>query len=243
MCCTVIPYRRAVTGHSPSSSPGFRHMRRQRSAARDSRACHGHTGAPHMGRLTHHNTPGPVGRPRRDSVGHTFIASVGAGGVGQGTRGMLIPTQQRDPQWAGTTVHTRVPTPRHPHMLARGEQHGQSRAPQPLVIPAAFVPNVRAHTARTAHTAHPHSPPAARMMHTSRGKVVCDPHRAPRNAGRGCRSARASTRRRSVMEAVSPTRPPSSRRRRGSSRCSSGPTRAPRGLAAAARAAGAEGGR
>eukprot|EP00966_Prymnesium_polylepis_P063553 1474256-Prymnesium_polylepis.1 len=23
-----------------------------------------------MGRLTHHNTPGPVGRPRRDSLGH-----------------------------------------------------------------------------------------------------------------------------------------------------------------------------
>eukprot|EP00966_Prymnesium_polylepis_P058131 1346257-Prymnesium_polylepis.1 len=82
----------------------------------------------------------------------------------QGTRGMLIPTQQRDPQWAGTTVHTRVPTPSHPHMLARGEQHGQSRAPQPLV-------GLRAHTARTAHTAHPHSPPPARMMHTSRGKV------------------------------------------------------------------------
>ena len=42
------------------------------------------TGAPHMGRLTHHNAPGPVGRPRRDSVGHAFIASVGAGGMGQG---------------------------------------------------------------------------------------------------------------------------------------------------------------
>eukprot|EP00966_Prymnesium_polylepis_P033913 788500-Prymnesium_polylepis.1 len=45
------------------------------------------------------------------------------------------------------------------------------------------------------------------------------------------------------MEAVSPTRPPSSRRRRGSSRCSSGPTITPRRLAAPARAAGAEGGR
>ena len=92
-----------------------------------------------MGRLTHHNTPGPVGRPRRDSVGHAFIASVGAGGMGQGTRGMLIPTQHRDPQRAGTTVQSRLPNPRHRHMLARGEQHGQSRTPQPLVIPAAFA--------------------------------------------------------------------------------------------------------
>ena len=105
-----------------------------------------------MGRLTHHNTPGPVGRPRRDSVGHTFIASVGAGGMGQGTRGMLIPTQQRDPQWAGTTVHTRLPTPRHPHMLARGEQHGQSRAPQPLVIPAAFARTPLALLTQPIHT-------------------------------------------------------------------------------------------
>eukprot|EP00966_Prymnesium_polylepis_P014374 331876-Prymnesium_polylepis.1 len=58
MHCNTI-HRRAATGHSPRSSPGFRQMRRQRSAARDSRAYHGHTGAPHMGRLTHHNTPGP----------------------------------------------------------------------------------------------------------------------------------------------------------------------------------------
>ena len=52
---------------------------------------------------------------------------------------MLIPTQQRDPQRAGTTVHSRFPKPRHPHMLARGEQHDQSLAPQPLVAPAAFA--------------------------------------------------------------------------------------------------------
>eukprot|EP00966_Prymnesium_polylepis_P081927 1897615-Prymnesium_polylepis.1 len=61
-----------------------RQQRIVRVTARDSRAtaCHGHTGsrghggAPPMGRLTHHNTPGPVGRPHRNSVGHAIIASV-----------------------------------------------------------------------------------------------------------------------------------------------------------------------
>eukprot|EP00966_Prymnesium_polylepis_P070430 1636781-Prymnesium_polylepis.1 len=109
-------------------------MRRQRSAARDSRACHGYTGAPHMGRLTHHNTPGPVGatatprqRGRHAFKMHRLCRS--SGGKGQGTRGMIIPTQQRDPQRAGTTVQSRLPKPRHPHMLARGEQHWPE--PQP----------------------------------------------------------------------------------------------------------------
>eukprot|EP00966_Prymnesium_polylepis_P136207 3147390-Prymnesium_polylepis.1 len=52
---------------------------------------------------------------------------------------MLIPTQQRDPQWAGTTVHTRLTHPQAPAHASSGEQHGQSRALQPLVIPAAFA--------------------------------------------------------------------------------------------------------
>eukprot|EP00966_Prymnesium_polylepis_P023135 532348-Prymnesium_polylepis.1 len=36
-----------------------------------------------MGRLTQHNTPGPVGRPRCNSVGHEVIASVEAGKMGR----------------------------------------------------------------------------------------------------------------------------------------------------------------
>eukprot|EP00966_Prymnesium_polylepis_P239473 5538196-Prymnesium_polylepis.1 len=56
-------YRRAVTGHSPSSSPGFRHTRRQRSAAWDSRGpAHGHGDTTHGSSYPprHHNAPGPV---------------------------------------------------------------------------------------------------------------------------------------------------------------------------------------
>ena len=53
-------------------------------AARDSRACHGHTGVPHMGRLTHHNTPGPVRAATSQRHGSCIIASVVADGTGGG---------------------------------------------------------------------------------------------------------------------------------------------------------------
>eukprot|EP00966_Prymnesium_polylepis_P263434 6084882-Prymnesium_polylepis.1 len=55
-----------------------------------------------MGRLTHHNTPGPVGRPRCDSVGHAIIASVEAGGE-----------QGRDRTYAHPNVVTRPAADRH----------------------------------------------------------------------------------------------------------------------------------
>jgi hypothetical protein len=94
--CTVLPYRRAVEPDIPPDRARVSDTCDDSdSAARDSRACHGHTGAPHMGRLTHHNTPGPVGRPRRNSVGHAVIASVEAGGNRNGARSrhMLVPTR------------------------------------------------------------------------------------------------------------------------------------------------------
>eukprot|EP00966_Prymnesium_polylepis_P075914 1760483-Prymnesium_polylepis.1 len=52
--------RCAVNRHPPSSRPGSRHMRRQRSAGRDSRHCHGHGGDTTWGRLT------PPQHPRTD---------------------------------------------------------------------------------------------------------------------------------------------------------------------------------
>eukprot|EP00966_Prymnesium_polylepis_P270009 6237703-Prymnesium_polylepis.1 len=73
------------------------------SAGRDSRHCHGHGGDPHGGVLPHHNTPGPVRAATPQQRGSCIIASVQADGTGRGSRHMLIPTQQRDPQRAGTT--------------------------------------------------------------------------------------------------------------------------------------------
>jgi hypothetical protein len=92
-------------------------MRERRSAAKDSRACplprtHGGTTHGSSYRYPPQHRPGPVGRPRRDSVGHAIIASVGAGGMGQGheTRSSRR-SNASDPQRAGTTVHFRFPNP------------------------------------------------------------------------------------------------------------------------------------
>eukprot|EP00966_Prymnesium_polylepis_P224246 5187541-Prymnesium_polylepis.1 len=61
-------------------------MRRQRSAGRDSRHCHGHGGETHGVVLPHHNTPGPVRTAtpqQRGSCSHASSPlSVRAGGTG-----------------------------------------------------------------------------------------------------------------------------------------------------------------
>ena len=59
-------------------------MRRQRSAGRDRRHCHGHGGDTHGVVLPHHNTPGPVRAATPQQRGSCIIASVRAGGTGRG---------------------------------------------------------------------------------------------------------------------------------------------------------------
>eukprot|EP00966_Prymnesium_polylepis_P220929 5110098-Prymnesium_polylepis.1 len=69
--------------------------------------------------------------------------------------------------------HSAHSTP-HPQAPAHASS-GRAAWPEQRASAAGDPGSLRTHTARTAHTAHPHSPPAARMMHMSRGKVVCGP--------------------------------------------------------------------
>jgi hypothetical protein len=73
--------RCAVNRHPPSSRPGSRHMRRQRSAGRDHRHCHGHTRETHPG-SSYPTTTSP-GRRQRGSCASPLSSQAGQGG---GTR-------------------------------------------------------------------------------------------------------------------------------------------------------------
>eukprot|EP00966_Prymnesium_polylepis_P108859 2519636-Prymnesium_polylepis.2 len=71
-----------------------------------------------MGRLTHHNTPGPVGRPRHNSVGHAIIASVGEWGrQGHETCSSLVCM----PSWVERVRSLGSPIPRDALSCAYGE--------------------------------------------------------------------------------------------------------------------------
>eukprot|EP00966_Prymnesium_polylepis_P233472 5399602-Prymnesium_polylepis.1 len=69
-----------------------------------------------MGRLPHHNTPEPVGRPRCNSVGHAIIASVEASGTGRGPD--TCSSQRGDAARAAGRHHGAHATPR-PQASAR----------------------------------------------------------------------------------------------------------------------------
>jgi hypothetical protein len=96
MCVTHCVYHTAVRSeqaflrHSPSSRPGYRHMRRQRSAGRDSRHCHEHGGDTYGIVLPTTTPPGRFGRPRRNSVGNASSPLYKQAGQ-VGSRHMLIP--------------------------------------------------------------------------------------------------------------------------------------------------------
>ena len=83
MHCNTIQAR-SGTGHSPRSSPGFRHMRRQRHCSS------GKQGLPRTHGGTTHGSSYPPQHPRAGSGGHTatawvmIIAYVVAGGTGRG---------------------------------------------------------------------------------------------------------------------------------------------------------------
>ena len=188
--------RCAVNRHPLSSRPGSRHMRRQRSAGRDSRHCHGHTGETHLGSSYPTTTPpGRFGRPRCNSVGHASSPlSEQAGQEGFSTR-------------AHPSIMARPAAGR--HHGAHATPHPQARAhaisvrvawPAPRAAAAGAPGGPRAHSARNAHTARQRSPPAppAHMVHMSCRRRAYGPRWSPRDARLGCCSARASTRQRQV---------------------------------------------
>ena len=164
-------------------------------AARDSRACHGHTGAPHMGRLTHHNTPGPVGRPRRDSVGH-----------------------ESSPLWeqAGQVGDSASPYRFHRGNAARNEPapRRSRRTPTPRRrLPRVIAAGSLAATHPAGHRASPGGKwtqpqpttaadnPAHRRVRRRRARR--HPPATPQPAGRSARSARSPARARALASKVS----------------------------------------
>eukprot|EP00966_Prymnesium_polylepis_P310853 7182144-Prymnesium_polylepis.1 len=80
-----------------------------------------------MGRLTHHNTPGPDRAATPQQRGSCIIASVRAGGI-SGISAHAHPSVMARP--VTSHHHGANPTPGHKHMLARSEQHSQRPAPQ-----------------------------------------------------------------------------------------------------------------
>ena len=151
--------RCAVNRHSPHSRQGSRHMRRQRSAGRDSRHCHGHGGDTHGVVLPHHNTPGPVRAATPQQRGSCIIASVRAGGTG-GISTHAHPSAMARPV---TSRHHGAYAISHP--LARAHAISEREA---WLVPHAAAADVHgcplAHTART-HSSHEPSAQSSRGPH------------------------------------------------------------------------------